>query len=464
MGKKSAIIDLGSYGIRMSVYEQTGNGFMVLRNETRSVKLSEGIYENDGVLQKKPMKRTIDAFKEFSAIAKENGVKAEDIDAITTSAVREAPNRDEFINQVKDTSGITLRIIEGVDEAKYGGELTAQHTLKTPKEKSVISVDIGGGSTEFSIMKNGEVLDRMSLKIGTNRLKELYFDKNDKEGAREYIKELMQQLPDSAYADNDVTIVATGGAGNGIAKALMEKNSYPLKEKPHGFKYSTSEEENYFETALEKTKSELNALNVPSKHHDASRYGTFALGEIIKNLKASEVINSVSNIPDGIYLESLAQDLEKKGVSMQEVNLSIETIKDLYLKEEKKEQYAQNVSSENDLINNSDISDKKKEVLKAVSSISNIDDFIESFEDEEIMHANLLSLLNYKLSHEEIVLISEILRYQKFGKINQKIYAKYEQMLPTQEEIRELAQITERKNRPSKKSAIKKSHGAAVSI
>src|ERR671920_1788804 len=93
--------------------------------------------------------------------------------AVATSAVREAENRDTFLDRAREEAGIDVEPISGLEEARlvYLGALAALPVF----EQQGLFVDIGGGSTELLIGRTGEVIEATSLKLGAIRLTDRFF-------------------------------------------------------------------------------------------------------------------------------------------------------------------------------------------------------------------------------------------------------------------------------------------------
>ena len=215
MAKITSIIDIGSNSVRMAVFKKTSHfGFVLLKEIKSRVRISEGAYENGGELQQFAIERAINALKEFLLISK--NLKVRKILAVATSAVRDAPNKNDFLQQVKKEIGLQIKVINGEKEAFFG----AVATSNLLPEKDGITIDIGGGSTEFALIKNKKIIETLSLKLGTVRLKELFFDKNNITGAVKYINSELQKLPSSFQTQ---TIFGIGGTIRALSKVIMEK-------------------------------------------------------------------------------------------------------------------------------------------------------------------------------------------------------------------------------------------------
>src|SRR5574344_2838698 len=153
MSKITTIIDIGSNSMRMVVLEKSSRFAFSLINETKSkVKISEGCYENGGNLQEVPMQRAYESLKSFLNIS--NALKSRKIICVATSALRDAPNSKTFINKVRNDLGLNIKVIDGEKEAYFGG-VAASNLLH---DDDFVTVDIGGGSTEFRFVKDGKLI------------------------------------------------------------------------------------------------------------------------------------------------------------------------------------------------------------------------------------------------------------------------------------------------------------------
>ena len=161
-----AIIDLGSNSVRMSINSlETDGGWQVLKKVRSTVRLSEGM-SADNFLKEEAVARVIDALEVFCNMARE--YKCLSIAAIATAALRSAANKELFIERVKERCGITFEIISGEDEAYYS-YLAVKNTVGITDG---VIFDTGGGSTEVTLVRNGEVKRAVSLPLGAVMLTE----------------------------------------------------------------------------------------------------------------------------------------------------------------------------------------------------------------------------------------------------------------------------------------------------
>ncbi len=161
-----AIIDLGSNSVRMSINNLEKDGsWKVLKKVRSTVRLSEGM-SSDNFLKEEAMARVIDALEEFCNMAREH--KCLSIAAIATAALRSAANKELFISRAKERTGITFEIISGEDEAYYS-YLAVKNTIGITDG---VIFDTGGGSTEITLVKKGEIKRAVSLPLGAVMLTE----------------------------------------------------------------------------------------------------------------------------------------------------------------------------------------------------------------------------------------------------------------------------------------------------
>ncbi len=276
MSKRVAVIDIGSNSVRMVVYEKSSRfAFHILHEAKSRVRLSQNAYQNNGILQEIPMQRAFDVLENFSSII--SSLKARKVLCVATSALRDAPNKKDFINRVKNSLGLQIKVIDGQREA-YLGAIACANLL--PKLKNALSIDIGGGSTEFSLIDNKEIGLNVSLNLGTVRLKELFFDNNDIEGAKKYIDEQLTQL----NVTDPETIIGIGGSFRAISNAILNNDSYPL-QKLHAYEPNYDEFTQFLKKILASDEDELKKLGIKNNRLDVIKPGALILLRVFKKFK-----------------------------------------------------------------------------------------------------------------------------------------------------------------------------------
>jgi exopolyphosphatase/guanosine-5'-triphosphate,3'-diphosphate pyrophosphatase len=167
---KLAAIDIGSNSIKLAVVEAAdSNSFAVVTREKDVIRLGHETLRKRR-LSRDAIERALGAINRYKTIAETH--QADSIVAVATASVREANNAAQFIREVEQHTGLRVEILSGVEEARLIG-LAASHGCAI-RGATNINIDIGGGSTEISVFRNGMSLSLLSLKLGAVRLTERY--------------------------------------------------------------------------------------------------------------------------------------------------------------------------------------------------------------------------------------------------------------------------------------------------
>ena len=168
--KKLAAIDIGSNAIRIliaNVVQEVGEHPVYMKSEMIRVPIRLGQDSfTVGEISKKNMKRVVKAMKAFRLIMKVNCVKH--YMACATSALRESNNADELVALVKKKAKIKIEVIDGRKEAEIISNTTILNDFG--QNLNYLYVDVGGGSTEFSVLQEGKRIVSKSFKTGTVRM------------------------------------------------------------------------------------------------------------------------------------------------------------------------------------------------------------------------------------------------------------------------------------------------------
>lgn len=160
-------IDIGSNAIRMIVGEVREGRIAILKKVREPVRLGEDVFLG-GQISELTLKKARAAFQKFSNYNRKFKVQA--CRAVATSATREAKNKSDFVKSIADSSGIKIEVIDGTEEARLI-HLAVSHEVDL-QAKTVLGIDVGGGSVEITFSKNGKMLSTKSFPMGTVRLLE----------------------------------------------------------------------------------------------------------------------------------------------------------------------------------------------------------------------------------------------------------------------------------------------------
>src|SRR5829696_568160 len=171
-GLKLAAIDIGSNSIKLAVADAAdSHSFAVVTREKDVIRLGHETLRK-GRLSRTAIDRAITCIQRFKTIAETH--QAGTIVAVATAAVREAHNASQFIKEVEQQTGLRVEILSGIEEARLIGLAASQGCSLQGAPN--INIDVGGGSTEISLFRNGASLSLFSLKIGAVRLTEGYLN------------------------------------------------------------------------------------------------------------------------------------------------------------------------------------------------------------------------------------------------------------------------------------------------
>jgi len=219
--KKFAAIDIGSNAIRLlthNVIEEQGKKTQFRKSALVRVpvRLGEDSF-TVGEISEHNVERMVKTMKAFKLLMDVAGVQ--NYRACATSAMREANNGNEVINLIAEKAGIRVEVIDGKQEAAIIASTDLKEIIR--EDQSYLYIDVGGGSTEFTLFTNGKIKVSKSFKLGTVRLL------NDlvKESTWFKLKEwITENVKDAAK----LSIIGSGGNINKLHKMSGRKEGEPL--------------------------------------------------------------------------------------------------------------------------------------------------------------------------------------------------------------------------------------------
>ena len=221
--KKYAAIDIGSNAIRLLVSN------VILREDLEPqfkksalvrvpIRLGSDSFVK-GTISKENIERMISAIEAFKLLMDVHGI--EKYKACATSAMREASNGKEIAEKILIETGVKIDIIGGKEEAAIISS-TDLHELISG-EKSYLYVDVGGGSTEFTIFSKGKIVKSKSFKIGTVRVLN-----NTKEQNKEAFKKVESWVKENTSNYRKIALIGSGGNINKLFKMSGRTEGAPI--------------------------------------------------------------------------------------------------------------------------------------------------------------------------------------------------------------------------------------------
>lgn len=441
MIKRTAIIDIGSNSARLVIFEKTSRyGFHLICEQKSKVRIGEGAYKKDGHLQPIGITRAYLALKSFLYTIQK--YQAKKTICVATSALRDAPNGKKFTSWIEKDLGLKIKIIDGKKEAAYGA-IAASNLL--PITSSAVTIDIGGGSSDLALIKNGEIIDTYSLNLGTVRLKELFFDKQEShtvinQKAKAFIQAELAKLPIHFKAHLAIGI---GGTARTLSKGIMKQSNYPL-DKLHAFTYNIKVYLPYLEAITHSSAKNLKDFSLKKNRYDTIREGTLIFTEILTSIGAQDVISSAVGVREGVFLEQLLKQEQLKFPIT--INPSLVSILDRFkpqIKIEKKRKVklkiAQQLHETFSSYMTEDTNYKKE--LYAALKLSSIGKTLTIYKSHQHAFYIAMQELNYGYTHQQSLLISLLLRMHGKRLIQDNLYIQYKSLLPNQETLKWLSFI-----------------------
>ena len=188
-----AAIDLGTNSTRLLVADVDGDELREVARRLTITRLGEGVDERRRLLPA-PIARVRNCLTEYRRELEALG--AERTLAIATSAVRDAENGEAFLGEIEWSYGFSTRLLAGTDEAAM---MIRGVTAGRPPLDDVLVVDIGGGSTELVVARDGAVASAVSLDVGCVRVTERFMTSDpptrpELDAAGAYVRSLLPEL------------------------------------------------------------------------------------------------------------------------------------------------------------------------------------------------------------------------------------------------------------------------------
>ena len=298
-----AVIDIGSNSGRVVVLEQDRAGHLRLVTGTRApLRLVRDVDEQQS-LSEESMARTMEALRDFHAIAA--GAGARRIVAVATAAMRDARNGPLFMDRIRRELGIRVEIIDGQEEGRYG----FAGAVRGLPVASGLLFDLGGGSMQVSHFSNRR-LDRVtSLPLGALRLSETFLtsDPPRAKQIRRLEKHVLKHLAKARVPKlgRSEQLLGTGGTLRNLAKIDRNARHYPIT-RLHGYVLSRKRLHDIVADITpmrQKNRDEISGLS--AERADSIVGGAVAIETFMEHVGANQILVSGQGVREGIALRLL---------------------------------------------------------------------------------------------------------------------------------------------------------------
>jgi exopolyphosphatase/guanosine-5'-triphosphate,3'-diphosphate pyrophosphatase len=312
---KFAAIDIGSNAMRLSIGEVAPDRKLeVVSNLRESVRLGQDVFTS-GLIAEETMASAVEVFKRFRQAIDAQGVQW--IRAVATSATREAQNKDMFIDRVQQACGIELAVIDAEEEARLIH--TGVEDRISLKNKLAILVDIGGGSTEITLVSDGKIISTQSHRMGAVRLLQVLEEKKHGEKkfnqlVREYVDASQKRLRKEIGDEKIDLCVGTGGNIESLGD---------LRREVLGKERDNILAEDELDTLVRRLQNmtfeeRVSQLRLRPDRADVIVPASIVLHRIMKQARVDEVQIPHVGLKDGLLLDMVQEVFEGKKPSRRE--------------------------------------------------------------------------------------------------------------------------------------------------
>ena len=229
---KIAVIDVGTNSVHMVLAEVLPDfTYKILDRFKDMARLGNGAFESQR-LSDEAIARGLSVISRLVTLAKNKGYDR--MIAVATSAVREAKNGGDFIDTVKEQTGLRVRVISGVEEARLiflGVKNSVPMT-----EQPALAIDVGGGSVEVMAGNRDQLLHAKSLKLGAIRLSDQFLKRTPPsermlDELEELINDQLKQTLDGFKVKRFDSLIATSGMAGNLAEVIhLRRTNRPLPQ------------------------------------------------------------------------------------------------------------------------------------------------------------------------------------------------------------------------------------------
>lgn len=306
-----AVIDVGSNSIKLLVARAgaTSNSLETLCSETIETRISGGISSKLPSLNEDAITAGSATIAKLQKMAQ--NYQPDHTVIVATSAVRDAINSDDFIQNVAEATGLQIRTLSGTEEAKYIGQgITCDPAIGGMT--SFIQTDIGGGSLELIRFDAGQIQQAISLQLGAVRLTQRFIEDADapltlkiEASIRRYVTEQLMSS-DFDFSPAELPLIGTGGAYT-VSRAMLvvDTDSKIEHSSPHLERSTLSHLKN--KLAPLPLKERLSIPHLPAARADIMPTALITIDALLEVANRSKLTHSFYNLPYGVAAYLLKQ-------------------------------------------------------------------------------------------------------------------------------------------------------------
>src|SRR5215212_9182919 len=305
--ERVAVADLGSNSWRLVVYGyEPGTSWWSPVDEIReAVRVGAGMGE-ERILRPERIDRALHTAAVFASFCRASGI--DQIEAVATSAIRDAVNSDELLDAIRRDTGLQPRVISGREEARYGWLAIANSTTISDG----FGIDIGGGSIQAMRLAGRRLTDAESLPLGSVRISEQFLpgEKATAKGMKALRKRVASALEELGWWQGGGRLVGIGGTIRNLAAAAMRDADLPPID-AQGFRLERDELEELIDLLADRPASKRGDVGgIKPDRRDVILGGALVLAAALDSGGFDGIEVTEAGLREGVFFERVLGERE----------------------------------------------------------------------------------------------------------------------------------------------------------
>jgi exopolyphosphatase/guanosine-5'-triphosphate,3'-diphosphate pyrophosphatase len=305
--QRVAVADMGSNSWRLVVFGyEPGTPWWSLVDEIReAVRVGAGMGD-EGVLRPDRIDRALHTAAVFASFCRASGI--DQVEAVATSAIRDATNGDELLEAIRDKTGLEPRVITGAEEARYDWLAIANSTTI----EDGFGLDIGGGSIQTLRLEKRRLAQAESLRLGSVRVSEEFLpgEKASSKAVKALRKRVAGELDALGWWEDGGRLVGVGGTIRNLAAAAMKRGGLPALD-VQGFELTRDALEDIIEWLADRPASKRGDMpGIKPDRGDVILGGALVLAAALDSGGFDVIEVTEAGLREGVFFERLLGERE----------------------------------------------------------------------------------------------------------------------------------------------------------
>jgi len=416
-----SVIDIGSSGIRMLVAELRPDGAIrVLEELDRPLALGREAFRS-GTLSAGSIQKAVNVLRQYRERMTTYGVTH--VRAVATHAVRAALNRDTFVDRVFLATGIEVEVIEGSQETLLTFAAVQKALVAHPeyREGEALLFELGGGSTEWALLRNGEVVGSVTHDLGTVRMREALRAAENERRAKtrlmqHNVREMMQVVRRSLPFEKVSLLLAVGSEARFAARVLARSDSVRT-ERDDMAVLNVKDLKKLVDEILSKPPDEIaSAFSVAPSESESLAPALLAYMEVARLCQVDSIVVPHESMRDGLVLH-MARSI-REGSIVLFPDQTIAAAVNLALKYQVDEKHGRHVAALARIIFQAtraqhQMGEREQLLLEVASIVHDIGTFVASRGHHRHSFYLLVNSEVFGLSRTDLEIVANLARYHR---------------------------------------------------